>query len=183
MELMPHRYETESPFYDLVDAAGNFARSPSQEGARNRLQELVLQCRISAGLSLARMEELGVSSDLVFRFDLLLAQLERVEALLRVISGEEDGRVFGALLVRAFSEERGVHSLLRNSVNRGKRDADQRGGRYNPGNTKHIGRSMMSGAARQKPPTHEGQFETATTRKRRSGGRGSLTAGLASHVG
>ena len=118
MELMPHRYETESPFYDLVDAAGNFARSPSQEGARNRLQELVLQCRISAGLSLARMEELGVSSDRVFRFDLLFAQLERVEALLRVISGEEDGRVFGAILVRAFSDERGVHSLLRNSVNR-----------------------------------------------------------------
>lgn len=118
MEMMPHRDETESPFYDLVDAAGNFARSPSRPDERNRLQEIVLQCRISAGLSVARMEEQGVSSDLVFRFDLLFAQLERIEALLRVISGDEDGRVFGSMLVRAFADERGVQSLLRNSVNR-----------------------------------------------------------------
>ena len=118
MTVMPHQHETESPFYDLVDVAGSFARSPSQPDERTRLQEVILQCRISAGLSHARLEEQGVSSDLVFRLDLLFEQLERIEALLRVISGQEDGRVFGSMLVRAFADERGVHSLLRNSVNR-----------------------------------------------------------------
>lgn len=118
MKVMPHQYETESPFFDLVDAASRFARFPLEPETRARLQEIVLQCRVSAGLSHARMEESGVSSDLVFRLDLVIAQLERIDVLLRVISGVEDGRRFGAILVYAFAEERGVHSLLRNSVNR-----------------------------------------------------------------
>jgi len=118
MKVMPHRYETESPFFDLVDAASRFAAFPAPPDARDRLQETVLQCRISAGLSHARMEEEGVSSDLVFRLDLVIAQLERIDVLLRVVSGQEDSRRFASMLVRAFALERGVHSLLRNSVNR-----------------------------------------------------------------
>jgi site-specific recombinase len=118
MKVMPHHHETESPFYDLVDVAGGFAPFLSRPDGGNQFQEIILQCRISVGLSIARMEEQGVSSDLVFRLDLVFAQLERVEALLRVISGQQDGRVFGSMLVRAFADERGIQSLLRNSVNR-----------------------------------------------------------------
>jgi site-specific recombinase len=118
MTVMPHEHETESPFYGLVDVAASFARSASGPYERHQLRETILQCRISAGLSHARLEEQGVSSDLVFRLDLLFAQLERIDALSRVISGQEDGRVFGSMLVRAFADERGVQSLLRNSVNR-----------------------------------------------------------------
>jgi site-specific recombinase len=118
MKVMPHRFETESPFFDLVEAAGRFAEAPVLPEARDRLCEILFQCRISAGLSHARLEEQGVSSDLVFRLDLTMAQLARIAALLRVASGEEDVRLFGSMLVRAFAEERGVHGLLRNSVNR-----------------------------------------------------------------
>jgi site-specific recombinase len=118
MKLMPHRYETESPFFDLVDAAGRFARSSPPPDARNRLQEIVQQCRVSTGLSHERMEEQGVSSDLVFRLDLVIEKLERIDVLLRVISGQEDGRRFASKLIRAFADERGLHSLIRNSVNR-----------------------------------------------------------------
>ena len=64
------------------------------------------------------MEELGVSSDLVFRLDLAIAHVERMDALLRLQSGEKDGRAFAAMLLRGFAEERGIHHLLRNSVNR-----------------------------------------------------------------
>jgi site-specific recombinase len=64
------------------------------------------------------MEEQGVSSDLVFRLDLALAQLERIEILVRVMCQEEDSRRFVAMLVRAFADERSLHSLIRNSVNR-----------------------------------------------------------------
>ncbi len=118
MKVMPHRYETESPFFDLVDAAERFARFRAPADAHRRLQEIVMDCRISAGISHARMEEQGVSSDLVFRLDLVIAQLERIEVILRVISGQEDRRLFAAMLIRAFAEERGIHSLMRNSVNR-----------------------------------------------------------------
>ncbi len=118
MEVMPHQYETESPFFDLVDAASQFARFPEQPEAHDHFQEIVLQSRVSAGLSHARMEEQGVSSDLVFRLDLVIAQLERIDVLLRVMSRQEDGRLFASMLVRAFADERGVQSVVRNSVNR-----------------------------------------------------------------
>jgi site-specific recombinase len=97
MKVMPHRNETESPFYDLMDAAGPITRFVARPDDRDQLQETILQCRISAGLSHARMEEQGVSSDLVFRLDLVIAQLERIEVLLRVMCNEEDGRRFGAM--------------------------------------------------------------------------------------
>ena len=118
MRVMPHRCETESPYLELGDAADSFARHPVEPDTLDRLEEVVLQCRISAGLSHARLEEQGVSSDLVFRLDVVIAQLERIEVLLRVISGKEDGRQFASKLIRAFADERGLHTLIRNSVNR-----------------------------------------------------------------
>lgn len=118
MKVMPYRHETESPFFHLVDAADRLARFPERSDLDNRLQKIVFQCWISAGLSHARMEEQGVSSDLVFRLDMMIAQLKRIDVLLRVISGQEDGRLLGTIVVRAFADEGGVRSLLRNSVNR-----------------------------------------------------------------
>ena len=118
MKVMPHRHEGESPFFDLEDAAGNYARAGGSAESRDELQKVILNCRFSAGRSLASLEKEGVSSDLVFRLDLAIAQLERMDVLLRVGSGQQDGRKFGSMLVRGFAEERGIHSLVRNSVNR-----------------------------------------------------------------
>jgi site-specific recombinase len=118
MKVMPHRYETESPFYELIDAVAKFTPAAGNPGARGRLQEIVFGCRVSAGLAHGHMEEQGVSSDLVFRLDLVLAQLERIDVLVRVMCHEEDARRFVTMLVRAFAEERSVHNLIRNSVNR-----------------------------------------------------------------
>ncbi len=118
MKVMPHRSETESPFFALADAAGRLSETCPPPEASAVLDEILFQCRISTGLSHARLEETGVSSDLVFRLDLLQAQLERIEALLRVSSGQEDVRLFVSMLVRACAEERGIHGLLHNSLNR-----------------------------------------------------------------
>src|SRR5580658_4402601 len=118
MKVMPHRCEAESPFLNLLDAVDQLAHSPGGAGTRDALQETILNCRVSAGISHARMEEMGVSSDLVFRLDLVIAQLERMDALLRLHAGEVDGRAFAAMLVRGFAEERGIRTLARNSVNR-----------------------------------------------------------------
>jgi len=118
MNVMPHKWETESPFFELVDAAGRFAQAPADREVLEQVHETVLQCRYSAGIAHARLEEIGVSSDLVFRLDLAIAQLERIYVLLRVAAGEEDGRRFASLLVLAFAEERGIQNLLRSSVNR-----------------------------------------------------------------
>jgi len=118
MKVMPYRHETESPFYHVVEAADRLARSPERSDLDNRLQKIVFQCWVAAGLAHARMEEQGVSSDLVFRLDLLIVQLQRIDVLLRVVSNQEDGRLLGSILIRAFADKGGARSLLRNSVNR-----------------------------------------------------------------
>ncbi len=113
MSVMPHQYETDSPFFDLAGEARDFP-STNSEPLRNVIQ----QCRISAGLAHARMEERGVSADLVFRLDLVIGQLVRMEELLNVIEQKRDGRAFAAVLLRALASETGLDNLLRNSVNR-----------------------------------------------------------------
>lgn len=118
MRVMPHRCETESPFLDLVDAASRLAHSSELPETRQLFGEAVLSCRVSSGLAHAIMEERGVSADLVFRLDLAIAQLERIEVLLQVIDGSQDGRSFASMLIRAVAGERGTQTLLRNSANR-----------------------------------------------------------------
>src|SRR5205807_2574633 len=87
----------------LEDEVGRYAQSPDRAETCEALEQTILDCRISAGLSHARLEEQGVSSDLVFRLDLLISQLERMDVLLRVASGREDGRRFASMLVRGFA--------------------------------------------------------------------------------
>ena len=118
MKVMPHRCEAQSPFLDLLHAADGFAHSPGTPGARHALTEIILNCRVSADISHARLEQMGVSSDLVFRLDLVIAQMDRMDALVRLHAGEEEGCAFAAMLVRGFAEERGIHNLVRNSMNR-----------------------------------------------------------------
>ena len=118
MRVMPHRHETESPFFELVDAAGRLASSSESPETRKLVQEAVLSCRVSSGLAHAIMEERGVSADLVFRLDLVIAELERLEALLRMIDDSQDGRSFASMLIRAVAGEGGAQTLLRNSANR-----------------------------------------------------------------
>jgi site-specific recombinase len=118
MRVMPHSYQIECPFLELTDAASRLAQSPELPETRQLVADAVLSCRVSAGLAHAIMEERGVSADLVFRLDLAIAQLDRIEALRHVIDGSQDGRSFASMLVRAVAAERGGHALLRNSVNR-----------------------------------------------------------------
>ncbi len=118
MQLMPHRYETESPFYELPDAAGRFAQEPENPRRMEELRQVLMRCRRSADAAHQRLEEQGVSTDLVFRLDLVMAQLERIEVLLRVHDGETDVRSFASSMALAFAEERGLRNLARNSVNR-----------------------------------------------------------------
>ena len=118
MSVMPHRYETESPFFALVDEVKSFVDTHGFEANSERLRNLILQCRLSAGQAHLSMEGRGVSADLVFRVDLAIAQLDRIDELLNVFERQCDGQAFAASLVRALAMENGFHSLLRNSVNR-----------------------------------------------------------------
>jgi site-specific recombinase len=50
MKIMPYDYETESPCFGLTDEADRFARSAATPDDCNRLHEVVLKGRLSAGL-------------------------------------------------------------------------------------------------------------------------------------
>lgn len=117
MRVMPYRHEDESPFNQLLTGVARYAETGTAE-LSNGLHAIILQCKLAAGVSHARLEELGVSSSLVFRLDLVIAYLDRMEDLLAVADGKRDARTFAAMLVRGFTEERGIGDVLRSSVNR-----------------------------------------------------------------
>lgn len=106
------RGEPDSPFDHLLEAVSGFP------GDVALIEETLLRCRMLVGVAHARLEEEGVSSNVVFRLDLLGAQIERMEALLRLQDGSEDQRKFAATLVGGFAESRGIRNLLSNAVNR-----------------------------------------------------------------
>jgi site-specific recombinase len=64
------------------------------------------------------LETCGVSTDLVFRLELLEAQLTRITQLLEFTSGEGDGCAFTASLVRGSASQHGVLSLVRTAGKR-----------------------------------------------------------------
>jgi site-specific recombinase len=110
--ILPRLWENESPFDHLLETVG---RNPEDATA---IEDSLLRCRMQAGVAHARLEERGVSANQVFRLDLLGAQMERMEALLRLADGREDGRKFAAMLIRGFAEDHGVRGMLHNAVNR-----------------------------------------------------------------
>ncbi len=118
MRVMPYRHEDESPFSQLMAAVVSYEQSDVAAEATSNLHPVILQCKLAAGVSHARLEELGVSSSLVFRLDLVIAYLDRMEELMALADGREDIRRFGGTLIRGFTEERGIGDVLRSSVNR-----------------------------------------------------------------
>ena len=118
MRVMPYRSEDESPFSDLLPIVMRYTESSASSEESGTVRAVILQCRMAAGVSHARLEELGVSSSLVFRLDLVIAYLERMDELVAVMDGRLHVRTFAQKLVRAFSEERGVRDVVRNSINR-----------------------------------------------------------------
>ncbi len=116
MELMPHRWEHDSPFYALVEKTVRV--DPGCIEDYTALEDTVIECKLSSGVAHARLEEEGVSSDLVFKLDLVISQLDRMSTLLLLAQGKEDGRKFAAMLVQGLAVERGIHGLVRSSINR-----------------------------------------------------------------
>jgi site-specific recombinase len=138
------RGEHESPFDDLLEAAACYTNHAAA------LEDVLQRCRMVVGVAHARLEEQGVSSNLVFRLDLLGAQMERMEALLRLHDGRENGRKFAALLVRGFAEDHGTRAMLRNAVNRLARRVVEhtgRAGEHYIAGSRSEWRSMGLGAA------------------------------------
>ena len=111
--LSPGERELDSPFGRLPEAAGRL-----RLGEEDRWSELLEACRIRLNGALDYLDTHGISSELVYRLDLLETHLKRMEELAALASGRLDGKAFAATLVRQTAEHRSLTALLRSTLRR-----------------------------------------------------------------
>jgi len=116
LSMQPIEAELDSPFFRLALTVDVCVQT--DEGDRDGWREayaawqrLADQCRQVLEAVDERLEARGVSTDLVFRRELLDAQLMRIDCLLALEAGVLDGQAFAVRLVRQAAEQRSVRML------------------------------------------------------------------------
>jgi len=118
LELQPGQAETASPFFKLGWVVDSLAAAPADEAPWQGWRQCYADCRDTMAHALARLETRGVSTDLIFRLELLEAQLFRLDDLLEVGTGRGDGRSLASDLIRGSIRQRGIRSLARTALKR-----------------------------------------------------------------
>ncbi len=124
LALQPIEWELDSPFFRLARTVSECAEAAHRKlpGAWDDRYAAWRHCREQCHAILSaldqRLEERGVSSDLVFRRELIDAQLERIGALFALEAGSLDGQAFAARLVRQSADQRSVRGLVRVTLRR-----------------------------------------------------------------
>ena len=111
--LAPDERELDSPFRQLPAAMAQL-----RQGGDPDWPGLLAACRARLDLALEYLDRHGVSSELVFRLDLLEAQLRRMEELVSLAAGTLDGQAFAATLVRQACSHQSFRVLLRSTTRR-----------------------------------------------------------------
>jgi site-specific recombinase len=115
--------ELDSPFFQLPRTVRAYVEAPADDAAAIAAayadwRRCCRDCLTALEVVDAALEESGVSSDLVFRRELLDAQLLRIDRLLSIEAGTVDGQAFAARLVRQGIEQRSVRVLVRATLKR-----------------------------------------------------------------
>lgn len=118
LELQPGKPETASPFFMLGRVVDTLAEAPGDESRWRDWRQCYADCREAMTQAMARLETRGVSTDLIYRLELLEAQLFRLDDLLEVGTGRGDGRALASDLIRGSVRQRGIRSLARTALKR-----------------------------------------------------------------
>ncbi len=118
LELTPGSAESSSPFFNLPSVVDPLAERPEDTTRWIDWNEALNACRVRMVECLAQLERRGVSTDLIYRLELLEAQLSRLDDLLQVATGRNDGRSLASDLIRASIRQRGVGSLAGTALKR-----------------------------------------------------------------
>jgi site-specific recombinase len=118
LSLDPEGSDAASPFFNLSRTVRERGERPEDPDTRLAWERCRAECARALDQAQDRIEESGVSTDLVFRLELLEAQLDRIAQLLMFVSGDGDGVAFTAELVRGSASQHGLLSLLRTTVKR-----------------------------------------------------------------
>lgn len=118
LALLPHGSEADSPFFDLTRAVQRHVELPADGARLQDLQEVLATCRQQEAQALDQLEDRGVSTELVYRLELLEAQLVRLEALLALLRGEGTGQALAADLVQGAATQDSLRRLARTTLKR-----------------------------------------------------------------
>jgi site-specific recombinase len=118
LALDPEGSDADSPFFNLTSTVRTCGEHPGDPGFHTAWDSCRAACSAELDRAHASLEARGVSTDLVFRLELLEAQLTRIDRLLAFTRGEGDGSAFVAELVRGSAAQRSLASLLRTTVKR-----------------------------------------------------------------
>ncbi|GLH72365.1 hypothetical protein GETHLI_08670 [Geothrix limicola] len=118
LALDPQGSDADSPFFHLSRAVRKRGEQPQDHQWKAAWEACRADCAAVLARAHANLEARGVSTDLVFRLELLEAQLQRIDRLLSFASGEGNGAAFAAELVRGSAAQHGLRSLLNTSVKR-----------------------------------------------------------------
>jgi len=118
LALTPEGSDAESPFFELDHVVRSLGEHPEDPEARRAWET----CRRACGETLRqahdRLDERGVSTDLIFRLELVEAQLTRMDSLLGFGMGQGDGRAFAVELVQSCARQHDLGDLVRGTVKR-----------------------------------------------------------------
>lgn len=107
-----------SPFLRLPPAVDEVIAAPGDPAAAARLAEARGACDATLVRVHRGLEARGVSTDALFRLELLEALFVRLDDLVRTVAGGADGRHLAGELLRGSFRQRGVRSLARNTLKR-----------------------------------------------------------------
>ncbi|HXW97995.1 MAG TPA: hypothetical protein VEI47_10440 [Gemmatimonadales bacterium] len=118
LQLTPHRPEASSPFFRLIAVVDALAVAPHSGLQWKEWESLRGACAEDLRQAHDLLETRGVSTDLIYRLELIESGLERIDQLLAVAAGGRGGHALTVELVRGSLRQRGVRSLGRTSLKR-----------------------------------------------------------------
>jgi site-specific recombinase len=118
LELTPGQAESASPFFSLTGVVDEVATQVHVDEVWAEWRNAHESCRSALREKLGNLEKKGVSTDLIYRLELLEAQLTRLHDLLHVGTGRGDGRALASQLLRSSIKQHGVRSLAANALKR-----------------------------------------------------------------
>lgn len=118
LALEPDGSDADSPFFSLSRIVHECVERPWDAEARHCWEASQVACTTMLTRAHASLESRGISTDLVFRLELLDAGLRRIDRLLSFAAGKGNGTAFAAELVRGSASQHGLRTLYRTTVKR-----------------------------------------------------------------
>jgi len=118
LSLQTLESELDSPFFELPRFVEAALREPGAVDGQARWDRALARCYEQLRQVDAALETSGVSTDLVFRLELLQAMLERIDMLVRFAGGRLGGHPFLVTLARAAARQRSIRQLTGSALSR-----------------------------------------------------------------